>query len=108
LFAIAKSGIAKEHSAAAFVVGNNRVPNLPGDMVRDLSDGRILGHGSLFGKPAVGSRASEKTVTKNSGELRDGGLLRQVTNAVHSILISAVPADLQVEQRGSSEPDVTT
>jgi hypothetical protein len=47
LFPITKSRIAEENSAAAFVVGDNRVPNSRGDLVRNLLDGTILGHGSL-------------------------------------------------------------
>ena len=47
LFAIAQRRIAEENSAAAFVVGDNRVPHSRGDLVRNLLDGTILGHGSL-------------------------------------------------------------
>jgi hypothetical protein len=61
LFAIAKSRIAEENCATAFVMRDNGVPNFSGDTVRDLSEGWILGHGSLFDKPVVESRASQKT-----------------------------------------------
>jgi hypothetical protein len=68
LFAIAKSRIAEENSAAAFVVRDNCVPNFPGDMVRDLLEYCILGHGSLLMKLAANWRGVDLILTRSVSE----------------------------------------